>query len=100
MDRTTDNSTKDAYSRPAWISARKFELLCLVLLLSGVPRSARAQSTADEYQVKAAFLFHFAQFLNWPADSLKARDPSVSLCIFDDEPDRKSTRLNSSHLGI
>jgi hypothetical protein len=97
MDPTTDNSTKDAYSRPAWISARKFELLCLVLLLSGMPRSARAHSTADEYQVKAALLFHFAQFLNWPADSLKAGDPSVSLCIFDDEPRRKE--LQSTVVG-
>jgi hypothetical protein len=88
MDRTTDNSTKDTYSKPAWVSARKFELLCLVLLLSGMPRSACAQSTADEYQVKAALIFHFAEFLNWPADSLKAGDPSVRLCIFDDEPRR------------
>jgi hypothetical protein len=79
------------------ISARKFELLCLVLLLSGMPRSARAQSTADEYQVKAALLFHFAQFLNCPADSLKAGDPSVSLCIFDDEPRRKE--LQSTVVG-
>jgi hypothetical protein len=54
-----------------------------------MPQVIRAQSTADEYQVKAAFLFHFAQFLDWPADSPNAADPSLSLCIFGDEPHRQ-----------
>jgi hypothetical protein len=89
MYRRTNNSTEEAYSGQNWNSAWKFGLLCLVLLVSGVPQSARAQSTPDEYQVKAAFLFHFAQFLDWPADALNAADPSLSLCIFDDEPRRQ-----------
>ena len=38
----------------------------VVLFLSGT----RAQSpTAGEYQVKAAFLFNFAKFVEWPASS-------------------------------
>ena len=89
MYRTTDNSTREAYSGQTWGSAREFGLLCLVLLVLGVPQFARAQSTADEYQVKAAFLFHFAQFLDWPADAPNAANPSLSLCIFDDEPRRQ-----------
>jgi hypothetical protein len=87
--RTTDNSTREAYSGQTWVSARKFVLLCFTLLVLGVPYSACAQSAADEYQVKAAFLFHFAQFLDWPADALNAENPSLSLCIFDDEPRRQ-----------
>jgi hypothetical protein len=92
MYRTTDKSTKEAYSRQTWISARKFRLLSfalLVLLAQGAPQFARAQSGADEYQVKAAFLFHFAQFLDWPPESLNAADRSLTLCIFDDEPRRQ-----------
>jgi hypothetical protein len=96
MYRTTDNSTRGACSGQVWIgqawtSGRKLGLLCLlllVLLLCGAPQDARAQSAVDEYQVKAAFLFHFAQFLDWPADSLNASDPSIAMCIFDDEPRR------------
>ena len=89
MYRAANNSTKNAYSGQTWISGWIFGLLGFVLLISGVSQSARAQSTPDEYQVKAAFLFHFAQFLGWPSDALNAADPSLSLCIFDDEPRRK-----------
>jgi hypothetical protein len=39
--------------------------------------------------VKAAFLFHFAQFVDWPASVLNSGDPSLNLCIFDDEPRRQ-----------
>lgn len=73
----------------AGISARIFALLCIVLLISGVPRSACAQSTADEYRVKAAFLYHFAQLSDWPAGALNPGDTSLKLCIFDDEPRRQ-----------
>jgi len=89
MYRAADNSTKEAHSRQTRVCARKLGLLCLALLVLGMPQPARAQSTSDEYRVKAAFLFHFAQFLNWPADALHAGDPSLSLCIFDDEPRRQ-----------
>ena len=89
MCRAAKNPTKKAYSRQTRVCARKFGLLCFALLVSGVPLPARAQSAADEYQVKAAFLFHFAQFLAWPSSALSAGDPSLSLCIFDDEPRRQ-----------
>ena len=89
MYRTSYNSTSGANSRPTRISARKIGSLCFVLLVLGVLQSVCAQSTADEYQVKAAFLFHFAQFLDWPADAPNAGSPTLSLCIFDDEPRRQ-----------
>ena len=63
MYRAANNSTKKAYSSQTRVCAGKLGLLCFALLVSGVPQPARAQSVADEYQVKAAFLFHFAQFL-------------------------------------
>jgi hypothetical protein len=89
MFRTTDKSTKEAHSGQTWISGQWFGLLCSLLLAFAVPQLARAQSNADEYQVKAAFLFHFAQFLDWPADPPNAGNPSLSLCIFEDEPRRQ-----------
>lgn len=64
-------------------------LLCAGLFGSGAVQPARAQGPAGEYQVKAAFLFHFAQLVEWPAGALNAGDQSISLCIFDDEPRRK-----------
>jgi hypothetical protein len=64
-------------------------LLCAVLLGSGAVKPAAAQGSAEEYQVKAAFLFHFAQLVEWPAGALDAGDQPINLCIFDDEPRRK-----------
>jgi hypothetical protein len=97
MYRTTDNSTKETDSGQTWLGqarapGRKFGLVCLVLLallVLGTPQYARAGSDVDEYRVKAAFLFHFAQFLDWPPDSLDVADRSLILCIFDDEPHRQ-----------
>lgn len=59
------------------------------MLVSGTPPIARAQTSADEYQVKAAFLFHFAQLVAWPGGALSAQDPTLNLCIFADEPGRQ-----------
>jgi YfiR/HmsC-like len=60
--------------------------LVLVMLVLQAPQLACAQTAMDEYKVKAAFLFHFAQFVDWPADSFNSGDQSLNLCIFDDEP--------------
>jgi hypothetical protein len=60
--------------------------LCLILFLSGVLKTARCQATADEYQIKAAFLYHFAQFVEWPADALNTADRTLNLCILDGDP--------------
>jgi YfiR/HmsC-like len=89
MYRAPNNSTKKVYSKQTLVCVWKFGLLCFALLVSVVQQPVRAQSAADEYQVKAAFLFHFAQFLAWPSSALNAGDPSLSLCIFDDEPRRQ-----------
>jgi hypothetical protein len=64
-------------------------LLCAVLFGSGGVRSAGAQGSAEEYQIKAAFLFHFAQLVEWPAGTLNASDQFINLCIFNDEPYRR-----------
>jgi hypothetical protein len=42
--------------------------------------------TADEYHVKAAFLYNFAKFVDWPPGAFKsARDPIV-ICIVGKNP--------------
>jgi hypothetical protein len=68
---------------------REFVILWLSLIITGLSQYARAQSVADEYQVKAAFLFHFAQFVDWPPGVLTDSDSSLTLCVFDDEPRRQ-----------
>jgi len=58
----------------------------LVLALAGEPARVSAQASPDEYQVKAAFLFHFAQLVEWPSGTFAGNAQRLELCIFDDEP--------------
>ena len=44
-----------------------------------------ARAAAPEYQVKAAFLFNFAKFVDWPAGVL-TRNTSVNVCVLGDDP--------------
>ncbi|MGA2536987.1 MAG: YfiR family protein [Terracidiphilus sp.] len=57
----------------------------VLIVLQGL-QPACAQTTTDEYKVKAAFLFHFALLVDWPSDAFNSGDQSFNLCIFDDEP--------------
>jgi len=45
-----------------------------------------AQTAASEYQVKAAFLFNFAKFVDWPPDSLVNPQAPFSICILGADP--------------
>ena len=60
----------------------------IALALSIRPLCARAQSPTDEYRVKAAFIFHFAQLVDWPDDAAKPGSDPFAVCIFGDDPFR------------
>jgi hypothetical protein len=64
-------------------------LIVLVILVLQAPQPACAQTAVDEYKVKAAFLFHFAQLVDWPSGAFNPGNQSFNLCIFDDEPHRQ-----------
>ena len=73
--------------RNAWATRSIAPLVVLLsILFAGTTGGARAQSNDDEYRVKAAFLFHFAQFVDWPPDTLKAANNSLFLCTLGDDP--------------
>ena len=55
--------------------------ILLTCLLAIVIQQARPQSQQDEYQLKAAFIFHFAQLVEWPGAS-----SNLVLCILGDDP--------------
>ena len=52
-------------------------LAVMVLLSTG--DTAHAQQT-DEYRIKAAFLFHFAQLVDWPAQAPGDENKPLTLC--------------------
>lgn len=56
----------------------------LVFLLVGVDPPLRAQ--ASEYQVKAVFLFNFAQFVDWPSGAFPDSIAPFVIGVLGDDP--------------
>ena len=58
-----------------------------VAVLAGVAcmGTTQAQMQASEVQVKAAFIYNFALFTNWPADVMQADAPMV-VCVTAQHP--------------
>src|SRR6202050_4596542 len=59
-------------------------VLRVSLLLCGLVIGGQAQS-AGEYQVKAAFLFNFAKFVEWPPAAFFA-DARLQICVLGQDP--------------
>jgi hypothetical protein len=51
--------------------------------LAGSAAVAMAESQAEEYRVKAAFLLHFAELVEWPVDAAEEDQP-ITLCTLGD----------------
>jgi hypothetical protein len=60
-------------------------VLSAVLLSDG--RAAPAETTPPpEYQLKAVFLFHFAQFVEWPPDAFPAAHTPLVIGVLGEDP--------------
>ncbi len=60
--------------------------MLLLLLAGGRPAAAQRPLVTSEYAVKAAFLYNFAKFVEWPADAFRSpREPMV-LCLLGEDP--------------
>lgn len=46
----------------------------------------RSQQALSEYQVKAAFLFNFGKFVEWPAGSFASPQAPFWVCVLGDDP--------------
>ena len=70
-----------------WWPIRYVTLLAVFsLLLAGSGKRIKAQATAEEYRVKAAFIFHFAQLVDWPSEKPAGADNSLVLCTLGEDP--------------
>lgn len=54
----------------------------LALAMTATAQSARA----PEYQVKAAFLYNFAKFVEWPAPALPGSSAPFRICVLGHDP--------------
>jgi YfiR/HmsC-like len=57
----------------------------LLILLAMTRHTAAAQS-ASEYQVKAAFLYNFAKFVEWPPSGFRDATAPLQICILGRDP--------------
>jgi hypothetical protein len=56
------------------------------LLTFGISADLTAQSDASEYRIKAAFLFNFAKFVDWPSDTFVDQNHPISFCTVGYDP--------------
>jgi YfiR/HmsC-like len=64
------------------MTLRMFTAAAIAMLLA---TSAPAQEV-EEYQVKAAFLYNFAKFVEWPAQTFKTPQDPIMVCVLGHNP--------------
>ncbi len=61
-------------------------ILAWLATLAGARMVSAQAGASSEYQVKAAFLFHFAQFIEWPQESSNAAGKPLTYCTVGEDP--------------
>jgi hypothetical protein len=70
----------------AFLSAVADSRLALIAVFATiVPCTAQGQ-TADEYQVKAAYMYNLAKFVDWPAEAFSSPSQPIVFCVAGQTP--------------
>lgn len=64
-------------------SVALFGVLLAMALCVG---SAHAQEGSIEYELKAAFLFRFSEFVEWPVNAFPTPQSSIRICVLGTDP--------------
>jgi hypothetical protein len=75
------NSRLCTHGRAIGIAA----VLSLAMTLGNFPAGASEQPI-DEYQVKAAFIYNFAKFVQWPAEAFQTAKEPIAICVLGEDP--------------
>src|SRR4030088_1681379 len=78
-------ATRTGTSRRFPSSAARWCLVFGWLLLSGLDVSAQT-APSPEYQIKAVFLFNFAQFVQWPPSAFSGADTPLVIGVLGVNP--------------
>jgi hypothetical protein len=68
------------------LASRLVLMFVLVTLQAICPLRITGQSAVEEYRLKAAFLFHFAQFVEWPSNSFGTPHGAMIFCVAGEDP--------------
>jgi hypothetical protein len=61
-------------------------VLPLLLLLAGALVAAAQEAPPLEYELKAAFLYNFVKFVEWPPDAFAGPRSPLTICVYGDDP--------------
>jgi hypothetical protein len=70
----------------ALLNAGSDTVIALVLSLGMVLPAAAQGQTADEYQVKAAYMYNLAKFVDWPSDAFETASQPIVFCALGQTP--------------
>jgi hypothetical protein len=62
------------------------------LVVAAVLGTSAMAQTVDEYKVKAAFVFNFAKFIQWPTDAFKTPVDPLVICVLGQDQMTSSLR--------
>src|SRR5258707_3130307 len=65
------------------LTRSKLRLLCFAILACTVGHATSAGAGPTEYQLKAAFLYNFIKFVEWPTTS---QTGPLTLCVLGKDP--------------
>jgi len=69
-----------------WKRLWRSVFICIALLLSRQGDQRGLAQSVSEYQVKAAYLFNFAKFIQWPPEAFANDQSPLFLCIVGEDP--------------
>jgi hypothetical protein len=58
----------------------------ILLFLSLAPYGSTQMEGLSEYQVKAAFIYNFVKFMEWPAEAFAAGNDPLRICVLGENP--------------
>jgi len=58
----------------------------LFLLFGSLQVFAQQSDNVSEYKLKAAFIYNFSQFIEWPESAFSAPDAPFQICVVGDDP--------------
>jgi hypothetical protein len=62
-------------------------VLAVLLISAGAPSFVRGEpQPAPEYAVKAAFLYNFVKFVEWPGDVFSGPTSPIAICVLGEDP--------------
>ena len=76
---------------PRWSSWwRLYHIAAIITIASwvvfAVPLSQAQQPIASEFRVKAAYLYNFGKFVEWPENNVPEQDQSFKICVLGTDP--------------